>query len=444
MAVKKYLILLITVLISSASVFGADVSKLYRVKEVEPNQVDKVLSTFVQNNFQNVLKSQNTYVLENKDNGVYYVIILADKDEDCYFYYMSNNEDESLRKDLIKTLKNNDFKPKTVRDSSLKSFFYGEAYTALAHSGVNTYMRSTTSSNVPNNIQTKNPVDAKSIEYDFSDEAQARFEGHEYAQPENFVKLQQKKEPVNDKYPSADYSEEYLADTPITLPPISSGGVRLPKIESSNSKNLDSLYYPDYHNLQSGQVYTPSQNALSGSVIYIDSGATFTAALLSDISSDSLVNNDNITAELDADWVYDGQLIAPEGSIITGRAVETSAASFAMKNGRIGLLFYEIMTPDGNVIPLKTNKVYIVGNSSRALNVTKRVVGGAATGLLLSAVSMLMGVDPTRAIITGASIGAGAGVVSAVTSRGEEIRVIEGSQLQIMLTEPLTVQLYMQ
>ena len=443
MVVKKYLILFIALLLTSQVAFCADVSRLYRVKEVEPEQVEKVLTPFVQNNFKNVLKADNTYILENKDLGFYYVIILADKDEDCYFYYMSNNEDESLRKDLIKNLKNNDFKPKTVRDSSLKSFFYGEAYTALAHSGVNTYLRSTSTSKSASESNSKNAVDAKSIEYDFSDEAQAKFDGYEYSNPENFVKLQQTKEPSNEKYPQADYSEEYLADTPITLPPISAGGIRLPKIESSNSNGADSLYYPNYHNIKENNVYKPSPNALSGSVIYIDSGATFTAALLSDISSDSLVNNDNITAELDADWVYDGQLIAPEGSIITGRAVETSAASFAMKNGRIGLSFYEIMTPDGNVIPLKTNKVYIVGNSSRAMNVTKRVVGGAATGLLLSAVSIIMGVDPTRAIITGASLGAGAGAVSAISSKGEEIRVIEGSQLQIMLTEPLTVQLYM-
>lgn len=115
-----------------------------------------------------------------------------------------------------------------------------------------------------------------------------------------------------------------------------------------------------------------------------------------------------------------------------------------MANGQIGLLFNEIMTPDGNIIPLKTNKVYIVGNSSRALNVTKRIAGGAATGLLLSAISMLFGADPTSAIIYGTSIGVGAGAISTISSKGEEIRVIEGSQLQIMLTEPLTVQLYRQ
>lgn len=440
---KKYLILLITLFMTPVMAIGADVSKLYRVKNSEPSQVEKVLLPVIGKTYSNVIKGENSYILENKEKGLYTVIILADKDEDTYFYYMSNNEDEDFRKVLVKSLKNNDFKPKTVRDSTLKSFFYGEAYTHLAHSDVNTYLKtSNTEKKQHSSDNQNNVVDAKSIEYDFSDEAQARFDGHTYSQPENFVKVQQPKQKVNEKFPQADYDEEYLADTPISLPPLSSGGIRLPKIESSNSKTHDSLYYPDYHSVDSSNQYVPSKNSLSGSVMHIDKGASFTAALLSDVSSDSLINNDNITAELDTDWVYNGQLIAPEGSVLVGRAVDTRAASFAMRNGQIGLLFDEIMTPDGDVIPLKTNKVYIVGNSSRALNVTKKVVGGAAAGLLISAFSMMMGVDPTRAIITGASIGAGAGAVSAVTSKGEEVRVIEGSQLQIILTEPLTVQLY--
>ena len=102
------------------------------------------------------------------------------------------------------------------------------------------------------------------------------------------------------------------------------------------------------------------------------------------------------------------------------------------------------MTPDGAIIPLKTNKVYIVGNNSRALNITKRVAGGAAAGLLLSGISMLFGADPTQALIYGMSIGAGSGAITAISSKGEEIQLIEGSQLQIMLTQPLTVQTYRQ
>ena len=407
---------------TGTSGFAADVSRLYTVKNAKAAEVEKVLTPYLKRNFPSALKGQNSYILEDKNKKYYYVVILADKNENCYFYYMSNNEDESLRKELIETLKNNDFKSKKVRNSSLKSYFYGEAYTNLAHSNVNIKMR-TTAENSQMLPPQNEIINASAIEYDFSDEAQTRFNGSNSAQ--NIV-VEPKTEP------------------PIELQTQEKAIVKLPKIESSwqgeafnpNSGTVQSSY--------NSQGYQSQGSVLTGSVIYIQDGATFTAALLSDISSDSIVNNDRVSAELDADWIYNGQLIAPAGSILNGRAVDTKAASYAMANGQIGLLFNEIMTPDGNIIPLKTNKVYIVGNSSRALNVTKRIAGGAATGLLLSAISMLFGADPTSAIIYGTSIGVGAGAISTISSKGEEIRVIEGSQLQIMLTEPLTVQLYRQ
>lgn len=420
--VKKLFSLICAFILSGTSVFAADVSRLYTVKNVQAAQVEKVLTPYLKRNFPSASKGQNSYIFEDKNKKYYYVIILADKNEKCYFYYMSNNEDESLRKELLKTLKNNDFKSKKVRNSSLKSYFYGEAYTNLAHSNVNIKMRTTAENS--HTLPTQNEIiNAAAVEYDFSDEAQARFNG---------------------SIPAKNIVAEPQTEPPIELQTQEKTTVKLPKIESSwqgeafnpNSGAVQSSY--------NSQNYQNHGNVLTGSVIYIQDGATFTAALLSDISSDSIVNNDRVSAELDADWIYNGQLIAPAGSILNGRAVDTKAASYAMANGQIGLLFNEIMTPDGNIIPLKTNKVYIVGNSSRALNVTKRIAGGAATGLLLSAISMLFGADPTNAIIYGTSIGAGAGAISTISSKGEEIRVIEGSQLQIMLTEPLTVQLYRQ
>lgn len=420
--VKKLFSLICAFILSGTSVFAADVSKLYTVKNVQAAEVEKVLTPYLKRNFPSALKGQNSYIFEDKNKKYYYVIILADKNEKCYFYYMSNNEDESLRKELLKTLKNNDFKSKKVRNSSLKSYFYGEAYTNLAHSNVNIKMR--TNAENSHTLPTQNEIiNADAIEYDFSDEAQTRFNG---SRPVQNIVIEPQTEP------------------PIELQTQEKTTVKLPKIESSwqgEAFNPNSGTVQSSYNSQNDQNHG---NVLTGSVIYIQDGATFTAALLSDISSDSIVNNDRVSAELDADWIYNGQLIAPAGSILNGRAVDTKAASYAMANGQIGLLFNEIMTPDGNIIPLKTNKVYIVGNSSRALNVTKRIAGGAATGLLLSAISMLFGADPTNAIIYGTSIGAGAGAISTISSKGEEIRVIEGSQLQIMLTEPLTVQLYRQ
>ena len=420
--VKKLFSLICAFILSGTSVFAADVSRLYTVKNVQATEVEKVLTPYLKRNFPSASKVQNSYIFEDKNKKYYYVIILADKNEKCYFYYMSNNEDESLRKELLKTLKNNDFKSKKVQNSSLKSCFYGEAYTNLSHSNVNIKMRTTTENSHTLPPQNK-IINATAVEYDFSDEAQARFNGSRPAQ--NIV-------------------TESQTEPPIELQTQKKTTVKLPKIESSWQGEA---FNPNTSSAQSSynsQNYQNHGNVLAGSVIYIQDGATFTAALLSDISSDSIVNNDRVSAELDADWIYNGQLIAPAGSILNGRAVDTKAASYAMENGQIGLLFNEIMTPDGNIIPLKTNKVYIIGNSSRALNVTKRIAGGAATGLLLSAISILFGADPTNAIIYGTSIGAGAGAISTISSKGEEIRVIEGSQLQIMLTEPLTIQLYRQ
>ena len=418
---KKFFILLTTLLFTAVSAIAADVSRLYRVKNTSADEVKKVLTPYLKRLYPNTAVSGNSYILEDKNKNHFYVVIISEKDNNCYFYYMSNNEDEDLRKNILKSLKNNDFKPKKVFDSSLKSYFYGEAYTNLAHSNVKINMRAKQGEILPD-TQTSAPVDAKNINYDFSDEAQARFDNMNNVPGNNAVTLQQ---PQN-------------YEPPIELNP---KVVKLPQI---GSPYQNQPYNAPVYSQRQQPKPQPSNNVLTGSVVYIQDGATFTAMLLSDINSGSLTNNDSISAELDADWIYNGNLIAPAGSILNGRAVDTKQAGYAMANGQIGLLFDEIMTPDGNIIPLKTNKVYITGNSTRALNITKRVAGGAATGLLLSAISMLLGADPTSAIIAGTSIGAGAGAISAISTRGEEINLIEGSQLQIMLVEPLTVQIYRQ
>ena len=421
---KKFFTILIILLVTAIEANAADVSKLYRIKKAKPDTVAKVLTPYLKRLYPNAVINQNSYILEDSNKKHFYVVILSEKEDNCYFYYMSNNEDEDLRKNILKSLKNNDFKPKRVFDSSLKSYFYGEAYTNLAHSNVNINMRANMENQGSSSHQAQMPVDAQNINYDFSDEAQARFDNMNNRMPEN--------QPVTLNQNPA-YEQPIELDNPKV--------VKLPQIGSPYQSQPYNA--PVYSQRQNNNNQTPT-NVLTGSVIYIEDGATFTAMLLSDISSSSLVNNDLISAELDADWIYNGNLIAPAGSVLNGRAINTKQAGFAMANGQIGLLFDEIMTPDGNIIPLKTNKVYITGNSTRALNITKRIAGGAATGLLLSAISMLLGADPTSAIIAGTSIGAGAGAISAISTKGEEINLIEGSQLQIMLVEPLTVQLYRQ
>ena len=165
---KKFFILLTTLLFTAVSAIAADVSRLYRVKNASADEVKKVLTPYLKRLYPNTAVSGNSYILEDKNKNHFYVVIISEKDNNCYFYYMSNNEDEDLRKNILKSLKNNDFKPKKVFDSSLKSYFYGEAYTNLAHSNVKINMRAKQGEILPE-TQTSAQVDAKNINYDFSD-----------------------------------------------------------------------------------------------------------------------------------------------------------------------------------------------------------------------------------------------------------------------------------
>lgn len=383
---KRIILVLTAFILSTNLVFAVDISKLYNLKASDIQKVKKSTLSFINPKYKDLILGSDFFIVQQKEQNTYHVIIIKKKDNKDYFYYMANTENDSLQKALLKNLKANDIKYSQVFDSKLKSFFYGEAYTDLAHSNVNINMITRPSKQPEPPVQN---ITEAPVNYDFSDEAQAKFN-----QASGIVEL-----PKPDRI------------------------VRLPEITSNTQKT--------------------SPKTLNGGVIYINDGTKFTATLLSDISSDSLANNDRITAELSEDWVFNNMLIAPEGSILSGYAIETKPASFAMGNGQIGLLFDELMTPDGNIIPLKTNKVFIVGNEPRALNITKRIAGGAAIGLAISALTMIAGADPVDALIMGTSIGAAGGAIRVLTSKGEEVRLLEGSLLEILLTEPLSVQPYM-
>ncbi len=221
-------------------------------------------------------------------------------------------------------------------------------------------------------------------EYDFSDEAQAQFDNKTSA---------------------------YTPQIPLTLP-------------------------------QEPVIYLEKPNVLTGSVVHIEAGEQFPVVLSSTISSDSITNNDRISAQLESDWVVNGIKIAPKGSILNGSVTDSRPAQFALGDGRIGMTFDQILTPDGKVIHLTTNEVRVIGDSPRALRIAGRTAGGALGGLLLGALFLIGGADPAQALISGAAVGGAFGAASAIMTKGEDVHVPEGTVLQIMLAEPMTAQPY--
>lgn len=245
--------------------------------------------------------------------------------------------------------------------------------------------------------------------YDFSDEAQARFEQSEQV-------LKGRTEIKTE--PQVEQSKKRTQKT---------------KIDSVQTN------VPTQTN-----IVTPSQKIIQGGVVCIKEGQSFDVALQSSISSGSLGNRDTIASTLIDDWVYNQKLIAPRGSVVYGRALDTKKAGMFFADGTMSITFDSILLPNGEQLPLTANVVKIKTKATnRVVKSTIRVVSGAlvgvATGLLYA---LAFNGDMSRGAVVGASLGAAGGLVSAATSRGENVEIPAGTVINVRLTKPMNANVY--
>lgn len=368
---KKILCVFLFLIFGFENATAAEVARLYLIENANSQQIKTLFKPAFNKIGYNLIEQNYYQIYENPAQNLFNIIVLKPNGDNCYYYYLSN-ENQSLNKELLTILDDYGYDYKRIRGSAFLDLFYNDATDFLAKS--KSSIR-TVSSNNSQYQAAQQQTPPQYEEYDFSDEAQQRFDNGQIAR---------------------------VPQQPIQI--------------------------------------TPS-NVLVGSLVHIEAGTQFNAVLSSGISSESISNNDRISAQLMEDWMFNGIVIAPAGSIVNGNVIDSKPASFAMGNGRIGINFNQILTPDGKVINLSTNKVYIVGDSSRAANIAKRVAGGVLGGVAIASLALLFGAD-VKSLIGGAAVGGALGTVSALGTKGEDIDVPEGTNLQIMLAEPMTVQPY--
>ncbi|MCM1265049.1 MAG: hypothetical protein NC200_02525 [Candidatus Gastranaerophilales bacterium] len=246
------------------------------------------------------------------------------------------------------------------------------------------------------------PVLAGDVFYDFSDEAQERFNRQEQSVP---VEMDTRK-PIKDGY-------------------------KVKSVKKNEMRKQEQFYSPN--------VSTPQSVTLQGSVITVPKNTAILAVLESSISTRSLAQNDTISATLSQDWIYRGILIAPRGSIVYGRATDVKRAGYAYSNGKLSMLFYQIITPNGERITLSSNEVYVEAKgSNRAVKMAGNVVVGALSGLVTGVLySLISGGDVARGVAIGSAVGASGGLVSAVAHKGEDAEVPAGTVINIVLTKSM-------
>lgn len=268
--------------------------------------------------------------------------------------------------------------------------------------------------------------------YDFSDEAQAKFDSQEYIiinnTPDGLSVETQKKEKKKRR------KKENIEKTDNVSTSVDMNNSQVQGIQQQET-------LPDF-SVQDKSVFEPQNKILKGQVVYITAGAGFVAVLQSSISSASLSKGDTIAAVLQDDWYHNGILIAPQGSIVYGSAVNAEKAGGGYGNGSLSITFNELLTPKGDKLMLTSNVVEVVVAGKRWWKVAANVVGGALIGaVLLSSIGSRDDRISTGTII-GAGVGGAIGAARAASVKGEEVEIPAGTAINVRLTQPMNATPY--
>lgn len=156
----------------------------------------------------------------------------------------------------------------------------------------------------------------------------------------------------------------------------------------------------------------------------------------------------NVTLALGSDFYYNGNLVAPAGSSVTGTVLEVSKAKHGSMNGKLLLRFTQIVTPYGIQIPISAvvkttdNTGVLVGGTKLdvAKDYGKDVAVGAGAGALAGVIiSPLAGGDIGKGTALATAVGAGGGLVKSLWDKGNDVEIPANSAIELVLTQPITV-----
>jgi len=205
-------------------------------------------------------------------------------------------------------------------------------------------------------------------------------------------------------------------------------------------------YQRQYYNQQVNSPNTAQ--TLKGHIVTVPAGEKIPVITMMVLSSENLTLGQNITVALGSDYFYDGSLIAPVGSSITGQVLEVSKAKRGSINGKLLIRFTQIVTPYGTQIPISAviktedGSGLLVGGTKLdvardyAKDIAVGSAAGATAGLVMSALS---DGKVGKGTALGTAVGAGGGLVKSIWDRGDNVEIPVSAGIELVLTQSITV-----
>jgi hypothetical protein len=162
------------------------------------------------------------------------------------------------------------------------------------------------------------------------------------------------------------------------------------------------------------------------------SGTGVSLSLITPLSSETAKVETPVTARVRQPIVVDGFTVVPTGATLHGDVIEVERAGRVKGRSRLVIRFSEVMV-DGQRDPFRTNPLTFEGEATRGEDATK-VGGGAGIGALIGGI-----VGGGSGAAKGAAIGAAAGTGAVLATRGRDVELASGAELNVTLASPYGV-----
>ena len=181
---------------------------------------------------------------------------------------------------------------------------------------------------------------------------------------------------------------------------------------------------------------------LKGYVGQVAKGASFIAYLQTPINTATAQLSDSVTAVLSEDWTYQGNVIAPQGSVVNGTITRVRAAIYGSRNGRVVVVFDNVVTPEGKNYKISTEPFDVTVTNDGKFNATVQSAAvGAALGALAGLLIGLCSSDRSvgKAALWGAGIGTGIALAGSAVEQGVDAEIPVYTEIEMTLNKPLSV-----
>ena len=205
---------------------------------------------------------------------------------------------------------------------------------------------------------------------------------------------------------------------------------------SDNTQNTYTNSTSNNYNYNNSQ----SANMLKGYVAQVDKGTKIQAYLQGAINTSSAAIGDQVVAVLTQDLSYNGNVIAPQGSLVYGTLSYARHATYGSRNGRVIINFNQLVTPDSKTYNISTEEVdFTVSNDGKVKSVASNAVVGAVVGGLAGLLIGAMTGNVGASAAIGAGVGAGGALIGGAAERGVDAEIPSFTELEITITKPFSV-----